>query len=534
MRSNPSLHRASIPVSDLHLSSTIPSSPSSRLAVINTRAQHSSVGARHYFARTALFSAVASVLVGFGMASASAAETAPRKEMAENPTATNTQTKVQSNSQNNVTQDDSEDILIDFDSEADLDATLEALRLRRDFEQGEIDKSVLDEFSEQRKQDKESRASDSNSSMRDNTGNGAESDTISANDNSTTNSAANDNNNTNDNEIDLSQTNNEDFDSDAELQRQATAIQQQGYQMMTPEQIDRELAALDAENDSFMESFNNGDTDGLGGIFDAGFSSDQNSSNSNNLESRFDNFDNNEGFNAPVARLDSQQLPLGLDPKIDSAALPAPNNLETLNRAQSVEEQAQTAEIMARPIEVSDSVSSGRVDDGADITEQNNPEQVLTQQDNRSVTGADDTIAEAQIEASDGEVTVAQNGDQSGDLNPDDYLPDYQAEDNADAVTEGVIQANKSKPLARNEGGIVKRLYNRLFNGGVAALPRVETTVYLQQEAASGSNNATSATPRLIKADEDIQPINNIKAAIDDTTVQSVTDFTAALPRLRV
>lgn len=530
MRSNPSLHHASmtasILVSEPCVSSTALSSTSNRLALIGAHAQHTSIGVRHHFARTALFSAVASVLVGVGMASASAAETDPRAEVAQSPTASNPQVEVQNNSQStsqtNVAQDGSDDSLIDFDSEAELDAALEALRLRRDFEQGEVDKSVLDEFSEEVSQDGDMNTSEIN------TGTDAEN---------------------NNNEADVSPVSNNDFDSDAELQRQATAIQQQGYQMMTPEQIDRELAALDAENDSFMESTSNGNTEGLDDVFDAGFSSDLNSFDSNlnsfdsnKIDSQFDSFNdrtvlNDEGFNAPIARLDSQQLPLGLDPKIDSATLPAPNNLETLNRAQTPEEQAQTAEIMARPIEVSDSVSSGRVDDGADITEQNNPEQILAQQDNRSVTGADDTIAEAQIEASDGEVADDQNSDQSGDLNPDDYLPDYQAQDNADAVAEGVTQANNSKPLARNEGGIVKRLYNRLFNGGVAALPRVETTVYLQQDADRSPNNATNdaaqGTPRLIKADEDIQPINNIKAAIDDTTVQSVTDFTAALPRLR-
>ena len=344
MRSNPSLHHASMTASILvskpRVSSTAPSSPSNRLALIGAHAQHTSIGVRHHFARTALFSAVASVLVGVGMASASAAETDPRAEVAQSPTASNPQVEVQNNSQStsqtNVAQDGSDDSLIDFDSEAELDAALEALRLRRDFEQGEVDKSVLDEFSEEVSQDGDMNTSEIN------TGTDAE--------------------NNNSNEADVSPVSNNDFDSDAELQRQATAIQQQGYQMMTPEQIDRELAALDAENDSFMESTSNGNTEGLDDVFDA-------------------------GFNAPIARLDSQRLPLGLDPKIDSATLPTPNNLETLNRAQTPEEQAQTAEIMARPIEVSDSVSSGRVDDGADITEQNNPEQILAQQDNRSVTG---------------------------------------------------------------------------------------------------------------------------------------------------
>ena len=150
-------------------SSTAPSSPSNRLALIGAHAQHTSIGVRHHFARTALFSAVASVLVGVGMASASAAETDPRAEVAQSPTASNPQVEVQNNSQStsqtNVAQDGSDDSLIDFDSEAELDAALEALRLRRDFEQGEVDKSVLDEFSEEVSQDGDMNTSEINTCL---------------------------------------------------------------------------------------------------------------------------------------------------------------------------------------------------------------------------------------------------------------------------------------------------------------------------------------------------------------------------------
>ena len=104
-------------------------------------------------------------------------------------------------------------------------------------------------------------------------------------------------------------------------------------------------------------------------------------------------------------------------------------------------------------------------------------------------------------------------------------MPDYQTD--TQATNQSIEQASKSKPLARNRDTLVKRLYARLFNGGVIALPNVDTTVYLQQAA---SDNA--GAPTLIKADNDIQPIKNIKAALDDTTVQAVVDFTAALPRL--
>ncbi len=456
MRSQTSLPKAltqaSMPISVQQPSTGLLLAQSKRLAVLNLQ-KPATISSHQRFTRSAIFSAVTSILLGCNLASASAAETvAPQS-------ASSATTSVTSTTNNDTT--------INFDSEAELNEALAALRLRKDFEQGEVDKAALDEFSKNKQ--------NANNIVKQ----------------------------TDANDVDtaINRNNEDSFESDIALQQQAAAIQQQGYQMMTPEQIERELVAVNAENNAFIDS-----------SYDADSS---------------DNPLNNDGFNAPIALLDSQQLPLGLDPKLDAATLPIPNNLETLERVPSAEEQAQTAEIMSRPVKVSDAVSSGRVDANADITELNNPEQVLAEQTSNSVTGADNTIAEVQADASDGELLEQQNGE----LNPEDYLPDYQAsDDTTDAVTEGIAQSTKPKPLARNEGGIVKRLYNRLFNGGVAALPRVETTVYLQQETAG---NTPNRTPRLIKADEDIQPINNIKAALDDTTVESVMDFTAALPRLR-
>ena len=311
----------------------------------------------------------------------------------------------------------------------------------------------------------------------------------------------------------------------AELQQQAQSIQQQGYQMMTPEQIDRELAGLDMMLDV-----------------------ENNSENNNRNNSENSNLNKNNSFNAPIAMLDAQRIPIGLDPSLDATSLPAPTNLETLGMPQDEQdniEAAETAEIMARPINVSDAVSSGRVDQSADITEQNNPEQALAQQQRNQVTGAKKPISDVADQASTGKLPVANNADdidsstsmntngldaQNGPINPEDYLPDYQVATETEAVTDSIEQANSAKPRARNSSGLIKRTYNRLFNGGVTALPHVETTVYLQQAAAEDTPNSQ---PKLIEADDDIQPINNIKAALNDTTVQSVADFTSALPRLR-
>ncbi|WP_435980317.1 autotransporter assembly complex protein TamA [Psychrobacter sp. DM4] len=408
------------------------------------------------FTRTALFSALAASLVGFGIAPAQAAE---------------------STSNTNSSMAAAED--------AQLDRALEALRLQQEAEQGEVDQSVLTEFNRR------------NAANTNNDAPPQSADTATTSD---SNNALDISDSIFDNS-DMSPTSNE------LLEQQAASVQQQGYQMMTPEQIERELAALDAPMDMI-----NGASTG--------------SANSDGINSR--NFDTD--FDAPVATLDSTRAPVGFDTELDAANLPTPTNLDTLNREESAADRAKTAEILARPINVSDAVGSGRVDARDDITQQTNPERMLANQDGNRVTGANNTIAEVTEEARTGQLLETIDN-QTDDLNPDDYLPDYQAATETEAVSESIVQADANKPKALSSGNFIKRTYNRLFNGGVSGLPHIETTVYLQQGSDTLQGGSTS--PRLIEADEDIQPINNIKAALDDTTVQSVVDFTAALPRLR-
>ncbi|WP_201594980.1 autotransporter assembly complex protein TamA [Psychrobacter vallis] len=383
---------------------------------------------RIHFTRSALFKALATSLVGFGIVPVALADTAnstnvPSQSMTSQITA-NQSTTNQSTPPSN--------------DDAQLDMALDALRLKKAVEQGIIDQSVLDDYNEQtlgitKSESKANAQFQSEVEFADMTDrNNAQFDSL---------------NNSND-----------------DLLQQATAIQQQGYQMMTPEQIDRELAAMDIQNAQDINSINN-DSD----------------------------------FDAPVSTLNNATTPIGLDVSLDSATLPSPDNLDTLGSNEVAAELSETAEITTRPINVSDAVSSGGVNGASDIN-------------NESTANANQITNE--------------EGTPSDIINPDDYLPDYQTD--TQAVNQSIEQASKSKPLARNRNNIVKRLYNRLFNGGVTALPNIETTVYLQQAA---SDNAT--TPKLIEADNDVQPMKNIKAALDDTTVQSVVDFTAALPRLR-
>lgn len=419
---------------------------------------------RIHFTRSALFTALATSLVGFGMAPAALADTTNSVNSRNQPTS-NQIAVDQSNTQSTNTQSTT---LSDDDTQ--LDIALDALRLKKAVDQGIIDQSVLDDYSEQslgiKKPDAQGKSAKKSAAQSQGLANSQA-------------NAMDDMADANNAQLDLSNSANDD------LLQQAAAIQQQGYQMMTPEEIDRELAAMDMQNAQDIDDINN--------------STDVNSSNVNNNNNDISN--NDSDFDAPIATLDDKTTPIGLDVDLDATNLPTPNNLETLGRNESAAERAETAEVMSRPINVSDSVSSGRVDG----TSTSNNEMVAN--------ASDDTN---------------EDGTTSDILNPDDYLPDYQVD--SQGVNQSIEEASKPKPMARNKGSIVKRLYNRLFNTGVMALPRIDTTIYVRQAAADG---AVSGKPKLIKADNDVQPMKNIKAALDDTTIQSVADFTAALPRLR-
>ena len=478
-------------------------SVSSHSASVSTAIRSDSSARPHavcaHFTRSALFTALTTSLVGFGVAPTVWAD-APPTVMVKAPATQSANSRSSASSEPREPLEDG----------SQVDAALDALRLKKAVEQGIVDQSVLDEYSEQslglkksnvKKSNTEtSNAVNNNSSINDpsnrsnksnnqtNNTNGADRHQINQASmiDGVDNNALN-NNSINDNSLNDNALNNDALASDMSntgandnLLQQAAEVQQQGYQMMTPEQIERELAAINRQNNDMRES--NSTVTG--------------NSNVSPLDGagRYD-----RDFDAPIASLDDTTPPVGLDMALDATNLPTPSNLETLGKNEKDERaatQAQTDEVMSRPIDVSDSVSSGRTNE------------------------ATDSEIVANTSAANGESAAAQ------DINPDDYLPDYQTD--TQAVSQSIEQADEKKPLARNNGNIIKRLYNRLFNGGVRALPHVDTTVYLQQAADTGDGK-----PKLKKADDDTQPIKNIKAALDDTTVQSVVDFTAALPRLR-
>ena len=470
-------HSASKPAQTLH-------------TVISEHHHYGSERPRRYFNRSALFTALATSLVGFGVAPIATAA-----ENIENYNRTQMMDTEQTSDLMDDVKVDSTRVRDADDDDTQLNIALDALRLKKAVEQGNIDQSVLDDYSEQnlgiakpenKRPNSQKLATEPYSTS-----------PVDASDASNSTAYIDDDYVTTDaNDSDAIVENNDD------LLQQAMTIQQQGYQMMTPEQIDAELAALDrmSAQDSAQENENNG-------IY--------------------------SGFNAPVATLNSVTPPIGLDVDLDAINLPTPTNRETLDNNFSTADRAETAEIMSRPIKVSDSVSSGRVDDASDMMQQNNPAQTLLNQNKDNVTGTnsktDDISAAVNTGSMDELPTITEPQNAQADIiNPDDYLPDYETD--TQAVAQSIEQAKKPKTSARNKSNIVKRLYNRLFNGGVMALPNIETTIYLQQAASDDSPNAK---PILVEADDKIQPINNIKAALEDTNVQSVVDFTAALPRLR-
>ncbi|WP_230660191.1 autotransporter assembly complex protein TamA [Psychrobacter sp. I-STPA10] len=241
-------------------------------------------------------------------------------------------------------------------------------------------------------------------------------------------------------------------------------------------------------------------------------------------------------FDEPVATLADKTPPIGYDAALDTATLPVPSNRQTLgledasdnvdinNTNNTTTATQQTA--AQRPIEVSDSVDAGYVSTEKDLTK--DPQQL----DQLAATPSSD---DAKLSANDitGErIDQAQNNNTNAVIDPDDYLPEYTVDNSAaqqaQATQNSMTTQQNNRPLARSGGNIFKKIYNRIFNGGGESLPKINANIYLQQD-----NPDSNQPPILVKADTDIQPANNIQAALEDLTAQSISDFTAVLPRLR-
>jgi|GEM_PF-78535 len=429
---------------------------------------------KNYFTTTALATAIGSLML---MPHANAAETTSAKDVINSVTT----------SKDSKTKNDPK-----------VNQALDALRLKKAVDDGIIDASVLEEYREQTLNNKtptnpdldfkKEPAASKTDAQPTNTDANNNSNEASSNASSTVSKNSADDKITGDDKVTGA-----DLDYAAEQQinqpiplvsqevlvQEAQQLQQEGYQMMSPSEIDSQLGIVDGLVQQAAQ------------------------------------------FDTPVATLDSTTTPIGLDTELSSATLSPPSNLETLGLTDEEPVTPTAKPIADRPIDVSNAVSSGRTPNSDDITAQANAAEVLAEQNRGQLTG------DEQQQQVDSYVDAAQAAN-AEKINPDDYLPDYEASSDADAVADSLENdATKSPTRARNSTNPLKRLYNRYFKDGYIALPRVNATVYLEQKATE------TAPARLVKADASSQPINNIKAALEDITVQSVEDFTAALPRLR-
>lgn len=213
-------------------------------------------------------------------------------------------------------------------------------------------------------------------------------------------------------------------------------------------------------------------------------------------------------FTQPVATLDAAQPPIGLDSDVDALTNFTPSNRATLgldDEQSTPSENEQT---------VASTQSDKTVIDGDDL----NSKDV-------SLTDTDPTANEtAQANQS---PDVTEEGEGTG-IDPDQYLPEYDSEVNGGFDEETLVaREDEEEEESEAKPGFFKRVYNRLFNDGYAALPRIKANIYLEQPV-DGSEQRER-----IKADSDQEPANNIKASMENISVEAIKDFTAATPKLR-
>lgn len=108
--------------------------------------------------------------------------------------------------------------------------------------------------------------------------------------------------------------------------------------------------------------------------------------------------------------------------------------------------------------------------------------------------------------------------DESDGINPSAYIPEY-SETAAD-TQEVVVEYDAAK-----QPNFLQKTYDRLFNDGVSKVPRLKVHFFWAD---------TDANPVKFKRSELKQePYQNIKAALEDITVDSIADFKGSVARLR-
>lgn len=227
-------------------------------------------------------------------------------------------------------------------------------------------------------------------------------------------------------------------------------------------------------------------------------------------------------FQKPVARLDSTEPPLGFDTNLDATTQINPTNKQTLGITDEAvtEEQLKGTQpvYQAKDVAVNPNTAQAKAAENA-------ARQAVK---NTAIGQVDNQVKKASGEITDDVVVGAkQNGAADSSINPDDYLPEYQNDPNHDLTAIDTEDYPEDSNNSEAKPGFIKGLYNRLFNDGYAGLPRIKATIYRQQE--DGNSQSKS---KLIKVDKNTQPATNIKAAMENITVESISDFTAVTPKL--
>ncbi|WP_296404725.1 BamA/TamA family outer membrane protein [Psychrobacter sp.] len=239
-----------------------------------------------------------------------------------------------------------------------------------------------------------------------------------------------------------------------------------------------------------------------------------------------------QGFDKPVARLDSTQPPIGFDTKLDVTTQITPTNQDTLgiqlddpSNDYDTKEQLEATKPVYQAKDVTVNPDKGEAN-AAETAALQAVKNTPIGKVESSVVNSDNEITESVV------VDAQQKNGQDSGINPDDYLPEYQlpehqGDPNQDLTSSVDSNEDKGFDDTKAEPGFFKGLYNRLFNDGYAALPRIKAKIYMQQ-----NKGASQTNPKLIEADKNTQPATNIKAAMENITVQSISDFTAVTPKL--
>ena len=229
-------------------------------------------------------------------------------------------------------------------------------------------------------------------------------------------------------------------------------------------------------------------------------------------------------FDQPTARLDSTEPPLGFDNSADESTPMQANNSSdfgtTTNDTVTSSEQVEGTQ----PVYNAKDVSVNPDSKEAELAEESAKQSVQK----TAIGEVDQTVKTTEGEITDEVVAEAQqNGGADSGINPDEYLPEYEGDPNQNQAPINVEDSSQENEDSETEPGFFKSLYDRLFNDGYASLPKIKATVY-RQTAEGGSQSAD----KWIKADKEAQPFTNIKAAMENITVESISDFTAVTPKL--